>query len=147
MFLFFHTHTEIPQGGFAYPEVAGREFHHRILQERQMPDDTVIAADGDRGDERFRKAHQNASEIVGCGESGSEFRIGQDDVIARCDIVARVSKGKPHIAAAAKNVYGLSGIAQGVEIPQRVGKNNPIEVRLLHNCLSFAAKITGSHEK
>lgn len=44
-------------------KILRREFHHRILQQRQMTDNAVIAPYGIRNDKRFGKTHNDGLAI------------------------------------------------------------------------------------
>ena len=147
MLFLLHAHTEVLHGGFARPEVTGGKFHYGILQERQMPDDAGIAADGDGGDERVREVHQDAPEVAGHREVRAEFRIGQDDVIACRDVVVCLLKRESHAAFAAKDMDDTPRIAQGVELLPGIGKDDSVEICLSHNLPSvWVAKIIKNHE-
>ena len=128
----FHAHAEILQGRFAYPEVTRGKLHDRIPQERQMSYDAIIAADGDRCDECFRKVHHYALKIVRCREIGSKRRIGQNNIVSCRNVIVGVLKSKAHVAFAAKDVYYPSGILQCVEILPCIGKNNSVKFCTVH---------------
>ena len=98
-----------------------------------MPDDAIVTADGNGGNEGFREAHQDALKIIGCREAGCQRRIGQDDVIAGRNVIMGILEGQPHIAFPAKDVDNPSRILQGVNFLPRISKNDSVKICIFHH--------------
>ena len=104
MLFVFQTLPDTVHRLLAHLKIMGRKFHNRILQKRQIPDNTVITADGNRGNERIRKVHQNTLKIFGIRKLRHECSIGQNHIISCRDVIAGILKRETHISSAAKNM-------------------------------------------
>ena len=85
-------------------EIMFREVHHRVLQERHVPNDAIVAMDGHRGDKRLGKAHDEGAEV---GRLIKIVRLragGEDHVIALLDGVVPVAVDEAHAARGAEDV-------------------------------------------
>ena len=116
-------------------EIGRGELHHRILQQRQMPDDTIIAAQRQRRDKRFGNAKANRAEIRRAGKGGRQRSIGKDNVILRNNVVPHFVENKTHAAFRTQKVQHRIGRRPPIETACRIDKKEPATKRLFHRCM------------
>ena len=90
--------------------VMGREPHHRIHQQRQMPYDAIVAAYGHGGNERLGKAHDDGFQVLRFREIRCQRRVGKDDIIPPHHIVAHILKREAHIPGGAEDMHHMVGV-------------------------------------
>ena len=124
-------------------EVAVRQPYDWILKQRQVTNDAVVAAQGERCDVSLVEAHDEGAKAVGCDEAAEQHGVRQDDIVVRHGVILRVLECETHASRRAEYVEHVAGTAQGVAVVQCVDEAQAVcgSVRGVHFIGGYRRKV------